>query len=393
VVTLADVNEQLDTVTFVETAPGTFRVEGRIPNWIFAFCPGLTSDGQIKLAESFIFLGGFIEQAHEEHDSQGSDRIGSGPWTERDQNDIEQNLSALAVFVKGSLIIQVSLIPDELRYHQRIFQKAREYSLEFEQSRRDKEQREVLLHAIVHDLSRPLTTIDGALHVLEDKKLAQVERDKLESLMESQIASAQEMVNSILEIFQSDHQVFQAGAVTEDNAPVALVCVETAVTNFAPIFRQENVNLVVTKRLRNPKQKVVAEEDQLQRVFSNLLENALRFSPKGSTVTVLLEEDAAQRLIITVTDQGPGVPEGMTESLFQRFSGGKDYGGRGGLGLYYCHMCIERWGGDISYIAPQHRQSSPGARDGASFRIELSKFDLPGAGNEVNNLVPFPRPE
>lgn len=399
-VTLAEVNEQLDTVTFVEVTTDHFRVEGHIPSWTLDFCPQLRETEQICLADYFVFLGGFIEQAYEDRDNEVFSRIGSGPWTERDINDVEKNLSALAVFVKNQLVIQVSVIPDELRYHQRIFQKAREYSLEFEQSKRDKQQREVLLHAIVHDLSMPLTTIDGVLHLLGDPKLSVDEKSRLRSLMESQIASAQGMVRSILEIFLWEHKFFRASDLTEDDAPVAITSVQAVIANFEPTFKQESVDLVFGSNLQDTGQKIMAEEDQLQRVLSNLLENALRFSPRGSTVTVMVEEgplapskaESITKLIakpiakkefevgqltITVSDQGPGVPAELAETLFQRFVGGSEYGGRVGLGLHYCHICLQRWGGQISYIAPSLERVINESTSGACFRMLLPKFPAP----------------
>jgi len=203
------------------------------------------------------------------------------------------------------------------------------------------------------------------------------------------------MVRSILEIFLWEHKLFRAGDLKDADAPVAISCAESAVANFEPIFRQENVTLLLTNNLASRQQKVVAEEDQLERVLSNLLENALRFSPPGSTVRVLLEdasgpsswksssalsssssssEVSPDQVMITVSDQGPGVAKALATSLFERFAGGTEFGGRGGFGLYYCQMCLKRWGGKIIYIAPEHQQHSVLEQSGACFRLALLKF-------------------
>ena len=87
---------------------------------------------------------------------------------------------------------------------------------------------------------------------------------------------------------------------------------------------------------------------RLDRVLSNLLGNALRFTPAGSTVRLGLRRDGAT-VTFTVDDQGPGVPEEMQARLFQKFSQGKTKAGSAGLGLYFCRITVERWGGSIGY--------------------------------------------
>ena len=51
----------------------------------------------------------------------------------------------------------------------------------------------------------------------------------------------------------------------------------------------------------------------------------------------------------TVEDEGPGVPEGLRDRLFQKFSQGGAKSGSAGLGLYFCRITVERWGGQIGY--------------------------------------------
>ena len=99
-------------------------------------------------------------------------------------------------------------------------------------------------------------------------------------------------------------------------------------------------------------------------MLSNLLANALRYSPKGSVVTIGLAHDD-EFATISVEDQGPGVPEELAGRLFEKFSQGKGKSGSVGLGLYFCRMTVERWGGKIGYTA------RPGG--GSSFWFKLRR--------------------
>jgi signal transduction histidine kinase len=94
------------------------------------------------------------------------------------------------------------------------------------------------------------------------------------------------------------------------------------------------------------------------------VENALRHSPRGSTVTIGVQEERGG-VLTTVDDEGPGVPEELAANLFQKFEQGHYNPGKSGLGLHFCRITIERWGGTIGY--------SPRAGQGARFWFRLPR--------------------
>lgn len=94
---------------------------------------------------------------------------------------------------------------------------------------------------------------------------------------------------------------------------------------------------------------VLADADQVRRVLLNLIHNAIKWSPQGGTITVNAEL-RADEVVVSVLDNGPGVPEDQTERIFERFyqvdqarSGGEGTG----LGLAICKHIIEAHGGAI----------------------------------------------
>jgi len=111
---------------------------------------------------------------------------------------------------------------------------------------------------------------------------------------------------------------------------------------------------------------VLADMDRLMQVLTNLLSNAVEYSPGGGVVLVGIQrQDAYWR--VSVVDNGPGIPESFRENIFSKFAqaDGSDRrkGGGTGLGLSICKAIIDRLGGRIGF------ESESGVR--TSFHFEL----------------------
>ena len=97
----------------------------------------------------------------------------------------------------------------------------------------------------------------------------------------------------------------------------------------------------------------------------NLLENALRHTRDDSVVAIRLRDEGTA-VRISIKDQGKGVPNEIIPSLFEKFSQGEgDEKGKAGLGLYFCKITVESWGGEIGCL--------PNMKDGACFWFTLPK--------------------
>ncbi|MGW6003487.1 sensor histidine kinase [Oerskovia enterophila] len=97
---------------------------------------------------------------------------------------------------------------------------------------------------------------------------------------------------------------------------------------------------------------VVGDEARLRQVFTNLLGNARVHTPPGTRVVVGIRPDGEDHVVLSVTDDGPGIPPTLLPSLFQRFSRGDSarnrVGGSTGLGLAIAQAVVQAHGGDIS---------------------------------------------
>ncbi|MBI3555086.1 MAG: HAMP domain-containing histidine kinase [Deltaproteobacteria bacterium] len=113
---------------------------------------------------------------------------------------------------------------------------------------------------------------------------------------------------------------------------------------------------------------VWADRGRCQQVFSNLLNNAIRYSPRGGNVTVTVRSGEGGRATVAVRDQGVGISRDRLKNIFRRYDQGQQTGLRGpnglGLGLYLCREALRHMGGNI-------RVKSAGAGLGSEFTFSL----------------------
>ena len=351
----------------LERGPGgLFRLLNRAPSTIATFWPELKSKADsLNPADAFLFLEDFIPRAIVHWDSQPADALESGIWTELDEEGEEQLFEAIAMQIdkKDLLLIKV---PVEHKTRS-FFQVAREQRLEYEQLLQEINKREVLLHCIVHDLSNPLAGIKGSLSLLQDENGLDEDSNELLRIGISQAEKMQNLIRGILNTFANDVKQLLPSVVSIDSAPdIASVAEETAKSMSATAGQQQISIEVVQIPQEGGSFKVVGDQERLERVLFNLLTNAIRHAPAHSTITIRISEEE-DRVTTSVLDQGNGVPDQLVSTLFDRFSQGRENAGQAGLGLYFCRLTVEQWGGKINYMENED--------GGACFMFSLPKPD------------------
>jgi len=123
--------------------------------------------------------------------------------------------------------------------------------------------------------------------------------------------------------------------------------------------------------------KLWADPDRLTQTLTNLISNAIKFSPPGTTVSVTARRSGAE-ILFTVADQGRGIPQGKLEMIFERFqqvdgSDAREKGGTG-LGLAICRSIVEQHGGRM------WTESAPGQGATLSFTLPAPTEHEPIAG-------------
>jgi two-component system, OmpR family, sensor histidine kinase KdpD len=234
-------------------------------------------------------------------------------------------------------------------------------ALEAEALRRSDSIKTAVIRAVSHDLRTPLATIEQALDGLESGVLVLSEEDRHELLETIRIEHTRlkRLVENLLDLSR-----LQAGAA---QATPELWTGEALVAQaLDELGRSERV--IVSARPELPP--VSVDAPQIQRALVNILENALAFSPSGGTVHVRVSA-TRKELLIRVTDQGPGIPEGERERIFEPFhrvAGRPELGGAG-LGLAIARGFTEANGGRL-WLETHSGQ-------GASFVLALPAVELP----------------
>jgi signal transduction histidine kinase len=258
-------------------------------------------------------------------------------------------------------------------------QQARQGQLEREALIKEIEKREVLVHCIVHDLANPLSGIVGALDLVGSEPISDGAR-RIVRMAQDACSRQQTLIQQILDVFSAEAHALEAVSLNPAQSPDLARTARTSLENGSISFQRRGVQsrLVLAPDEEALDWRVLGEVTRLDRVFANLLENALRHSPPGSTVDVRITRSEGDALV-EIEDAGTGVPEEAVESLFRKLSKSKSgVRGKAGLGLYFCRITIERWGGAIGY--------RPGAGGGACFWFRLPLLLVNTSGNAASAL-------
>src|SRR6202795_1254661 len=218
--------------------------------------------------------------------------------------------------------------------------------------------RNTLLASISHDLRTPLSAIAGAGSLIAQPEYAlnADRRTTLGHLIERKARDMSQLLTNVLELMQME---FGSGTLRTDWHAIDDLVALALRTNEARLAQWRTlVNLPTDLPL------ILVEATLIVQILSNLLENAAKYTPPGTTITV----SAAVRernILLVVADDGPGLPTGDPERLFEKFHRGRSESNivGVGLGLAICRAAARLHGGDI------HAMDNVGG--GARFEIAL----------------------
>jgi signal transduction histidine kinase len=237
--------------------------------------------------------------------------------------------------------------------------------------RRASELRDAFNSIVSHELRTPITAIYGGLKLLarRDRQLDDATRQELVDDLETEADRLYRLVEDLLVLSRSEY-----GTLERHDDPVAMAHLVRRVVNSEqarwPGVRFEfRADTAVTAR---------GDETYVEQVLRNLLSNAAKYSPAGTTVEVIVDE-IPEGVRVRVLDSGAGIRAEEVDRLFQLYYRSPETAakaGGAGIGLFVCRALVEAMGGSI--------WAAPRLEGGSEFGFVLKRY----SEDEVNDSEP-----
>lgn len=247
-------------------------------------------------------------------------------------------IAVIAILVTGWLTIRNRIYEEKIAHQQAQIQAQTQLAAI----------RQDFVSTLTHDLKTPLL---GAIETIKSFQtghfgLVTPTQQKVLEMMRRSHQSTLQLVETVLDIYHNDSEGLQLHL-----EPINLTTLlEEITTTLTDLAQSRRIYIRLNYEQPGTRQNLWVNGDwlQLQRVFTNLLSNAINHSPRGSCVEVVLgsKEDQQQILVI---DKGSGIAKDEMPYLFERFyQGHSDRASKGsGLGLYLSRQIVEAHGGKI----------------------------------------------
>ncbi|MBI3242001.1 MAG: HAMP domain-containing histidine kinase [Chloroflexi bacterium] len=237
---------------------------------------------------------------------------------------------------------------------------------------------------VSHELKTPLTSIQGFSQAILDGAAADPEAvRRAATIINDEADRMRRSVEGLLDLARLD-----AGQSALHREPTDLATVLTSMTEKLSLRAAEKK--IVLRAQIDPLPSMVADPDRLAQVFANLLDNALKYTPSGGTVTLTAKLEAGWATV-AVTDTGSGIPVEDLPHIFERFyrvekskAAGRGYG----LGLAITKEIVQAHGGAIS------AESVSGLGTKFTVRLPLAQSDdttvarkRPGLGRQTDKMA------
>ena len=260
---------------------------------------------------------------------------------------------------------QAAIAIENARLYASLEQRAQNLAEAYAELKKADRLKDEIVQNISHELRTPLTFVKGYVEMLLDEGAG-----PLNATQKKYLEIAVEKTSVVTRLVSDIMTLQQTEALPSRRMPISLTelarravlgCMATA----------EKAGLALVERIADDLPLVAGDEDRLLQVFDNLLGNAIKFSPDGGQIVVAVQ-DAGERLQVSVSDQGIGIPKDQHERIFERFyqidgSARRRFGGAG-LGL----AIVEAHEGQVWV------ESEPGR--GSTFYFTVPKHNDPHIG-------------
>jgi PAS domain S-box-containing protein len=289
--------------------------------------------------------------------------------------------------VSGAIIV-VFEITEQRRTHEAL--RASEQRLLDADRRKD-----VFLATLAHELRNPLAPIRNGLHLMRLTLGDPLRQQPMLDMMDRQLAHVVRLVDDLMEVSRITRGKVELKAEVLDLADVLRVAAETAWP------QAKTMRCTIELRLPQGPVRVHGDKVRLAQVFTNLLDNAAKYSDEGGRITVTLETDEGMpEAAVWVRDTGTGIPTEMLPRVFDLFTQvdrtlGRAQGGLG-IGLALVKSLVQLHGGSVevasegpglgSTFVVRLPRARPAVAAGADAAEAADAVDAPGADADAATL-------
>ena len=231
---------------------------------------------------------------------------------------------------------------------------------------RRNEQHDAFINAVTHELKTPIASIRLYLETLKTRDVDESQKDEFYNVMLADTDRLLTTVEQVLRAGRAGHRRRRISKSTIDVNEVIRECLELTRVRYG--LNDSSLSFVESPETLNAK--VTGDIDELKAAFSNLLDNAVKYSDEEVRVAVSVSAVDEKRLAVQVADKGIGIPSAQLKRIFKRF-----YRVPGmfmarvkgtGLGLFIVRSVVEKHGGRVF-------AESDGLGRGSTFTIQLPR--------------------
>lgn len=218
---------------------------------------------------------------------------------------------------------------------------------------------------VAHELKNPLTSLRSAAEIaarIEDPE----KRAKLMAIVLDDTRRLDRLISDIADSSRLDAELMRGELHVVDVEALLRSLVEA----YGATTATEAGVRVELNTLRQGPFRALGHESRYGQVFRNVIDNAISFSPKGARIVVGLMREK-NTIVVTIDDQGPGIPDANVETIFRRFYSERpteSFGRHSGLGLSICRQIVDAYGGSI---AAGNIKDAQGKTLGARFSVRM----------------------
>ena len=224
-----------------------------------------------------------------------------------------------------------------------------------EQRRLDR-MKDEFISTVSHELRTPLTSLRASLGLIASGSLEK-RPEKQKQMIDVALSNSERLIRLVNDIL--DFDASERDGMTLDRK---LIPVIDLLRRASDIAHNEATRAGIAFRFDAPGYSVYADEERILQVVSELIHNAIKFSPPHTVIRLSAESFSADQVKVTIADQGRGIPDDKLEFIFERFRQGdasdtRDLGGTG-MGLALCRQIIRQHGGRIWVDSEVNKGSS-----------------------------------